>query len=271
MNRVGLVAVSVVAVSLSCRPYYNAGLLPRTGPVIAWTLLRTIAHDESSFTQGLVYADGYLYESAGGAGESRLLKVDARTGRTLALRSWPKTIAGTIRIPFAEGLALDGETLVQLSWKNERALTWSRATLRRGHDLEYDGDGWGLCFDGDGFWRSDGGSTLRRHARGTFTEERERRLTVTARGVEVQALNELECVGEHVLANVWHTPYVVIIRARDGVVVAALDFTRLVAEVAASGRESVLNGLAWDPSRRELYVTGKRWSKTYVVQPARLP
>ena len=257
-------ALVVLAAGLACRPFYHHGLLPRAGPVIGWTLVRTIAHDSSSFTQGLVFADdGYLYESAGGERTSRLVKVDPASGKLVAERRWPRAIQGTTQVPFAEGLALAGDRFVQLSWKNGRALTWSRE-LVRGPDLRYRGEGWGLCFDGRGFWRSDGTAKLRRHATATFAEERT--LIVRANGEEVGSLNELECVGDHVYANVWQTPYVVIIRARDGVVAGVLDFTRLVDDVAASGRGSVLNGIAWDPARGELYVTGKRWSKMYVVR-----
>ena len=257
--RAALLLLSIAA----CKPYYNDGLLPRSGPLIGWAKLRAIDHDESSYTQGLVYADGFLYESAGGERKSRILKSDASSGKRVAQVKWPTAIAGTTQPPFAEGLALDGDRLVQLSWKNQRALTWTR-DLKRGPDLGYNGDGWGLCFDGSGYWRSDGSARLHRHARDTFAEERT--VTVRSRGVEVRSLNELECIGEYVYANVWHTPYVVIIRASDGVVVGVLDFSRLVDDAGASGRESVLNGLAWDAARGELYVTGKRWPKTYVVR-----
>ena len=249
----------------ACRPFHNPGILPRSGPVIPWTKLRTIAHDATSFTQGLVFADGVLYESAGGERASRILKVDPSTGKTIDERKWPLAIAGTTQTPFAEGLALEGSTLVQLSWMNQRALTWSLA-LERGADFKYDGEGWGLCFDGTGYWRSDGSARLHRHAAATFAEQRG--VTVTSRGEEVTNLNELECIGEHVFANVWHTAYVVVIRARDGVVVGVLDFTPLAEESGASGRESVLNGIAWDPARKELYVTGKHWPKLFVVSVA---
>ena len=231
--------------------------------MITWTLLRVIDHDESSYTQGLVYADGFLYESAGGEHKSRIMKVDARTGKIVAQEKWPRVIAGSTAAPFAEGLALDSDRLVQISWKNERALTWTR-DLKRGPDLGYNGDGWGLCFDGSGYWRSDGSARLHRHARDTFAEERT--ITVRSRGVEVVSLNELECIGEYVYANVWHTSYVVIIRASDGVVVGVHDFSQLADDSGASGRESVLNGLAWDAAKSELYVTGKRWPKTFVVR-----
>lgn len=258
-----------LAAGLACSPYYNAGFLPRSGPVLAWKRVRSIPHDASSFTQGLVYRDGILYESAGGERASRIFAVEAASGRIVAEQRWPLAIAGTTATPFAEGLALDGDTLVQLSWKNQRALTWSRRDLTRGPDFTYEGEGWGLCFDGAGYWRSDGTARLRRHAAGTFAEDPARALRVTANGSEVAYLNELECIGDHVYANVWRTPYVVVIRARDGVVAGVLDFSALVKEAGASGRESVLNGLAWDPAARELYVTGKRWPTTYVVRMGR--
>jgi glutaminyl-peptide cyclotransferase len=258
-------ALAAMLLSVACQPYYNAGLLPRSGPALKWTLVRSLPHDESSFTQGLAFVDGQLFESAGGFHDSRVMKIDRDTGAVIAVRPWPVAIMGTLQNPFAEGMASDGKRLVQLSWKNQRALTWS-LDLERGPDLSYAGDGWGLCFDGTGYWRSDGSSRLHRHRRDDLAESKELAVDVTSHGEEVDRLNELECIDGLVFANVWKTPFVVVIRPADGHVIGVLDFTSLVEDVDASGHESVLNGIAWDPSRRELYVTGKEWRALYVVR-----
>lgn len=242
---------------VGCSPSYKRLRNAESAPSVAWSLVRTIPHDSSSFTEGLVFHEGTLFESSGGDGDSRILASDA-TGTVIAQKRLPDQVAG--RTPFAEGLAIAGGTLVQLTWKNERALTWSTA-LNRNIELPYKGEGWGLCFDGEGFWRSDGSANLRRHAK-SFVEER--RVEVTLDGVPVRRLNELECVGDRVFANVFQTKYVVVIK--DGVVVGVLNLSDIVATEDASGRESVLNGIAWDPVRRELYVTGKNWAHTYVLR-----
>jgi glutaminyl-peptide cyclotransferase len=261
-----MAACALAVSAASCKPYYDSSALRIDPmPLVSWTKLREFPHASTSFTEGLVYADGVLYESSGGAGKSTLIKSDPVSGAILAQRSWPGEIAGTEATPFAEGLALVQETLVQLSWENHRALTWTRADLTRGPELAYAGEGWGLCFDGAGLWRSDGTARLHRHVPGTFAEDVTQALTVKLNNVEVKNINELECIDDSIYANIWETPYVVIVRARDGIVTGVLDFSSLVHEANASGRESVLNGLAWDPAQHELYVTGKRWSKSYVV------
>lgn len=250
----------------ACGPYYAQGIVHLTPTsTVPWTLVRTIPHDDDSFTEGLVFHDGHLYESSGGDGSSRILETRASDGRVVAQRDWPNGIEGSGLVPFAEGLALVDTTLVQLSWKNERALTWSADNLVRGDDLAYDGEGWGLCFDGTTLWRSDGSSRLRPHGR-DMRERRGAAIEVTLNGSRVRQLNELECIDGNIFANVWQTPYVLIIRPSDGVVTGVLDLNRIVDAEDASGRESVLNGLAWDPQRRELYVSGKNWSHTYVLR-----
>lgn len=250
----------------ACGPYYAQGLVnPPPTSDVPWTFVRRIAHDDDSFTEGLVFHDGILYESSGGGGTSRLIKTRASDGRVVEERAWPNGIEGSGLVPFAEGLALVDRTLVQLSWKNERALTWNLDDLTRGDDLGYAGEGWGLCFDGATLWRSDGSSKLRPHGR-DMREHRGAAIEVTLNGARVRQLNELECIDGNIFANVWQTPYVLIIRPEDGVVTGVLDLNRIVDAEDASGRESVLNGLAWDPRRRELYVSGKNWSHTYVVR-----
>lgn len=139
------------------------------------------------------------------------------------------------------------------------------ATLARERDFAYDGEGWGLCSDGKVFWRSDGSDELLRHTLTDFAPVGDP-LKVRLGTEPVEALNELECIGDDVFANVWQTPFVVRIDSRTGQVTGVLDLQPLVEDAKTSGKESVLNGLAWNAHTHRLYVTGKMWSKMYVIE-----
>lgn len=268
-----LLAASVVAVlTSSCNSCRPPGYVCRAGstsptckalaasPSIAWRLVKVLPHDESSFTEGLVFVSDRLFESSGR--RSRLIELDPATGEVIADHAWP-TGAG---LPaFAEGLASDGTRLVQLSWQTGAAWTWDVATLTRSERLMYRGEGWGLCFDGSQYLRSDGTAQLTGHDPRTFAPTGTT-IHVTLDGEPLVDLNELECVDGAVLANVWNTPYVVLIDPASGRVNGRVDLTELVARESARGSESVLNGVARDPATGYLHVTGKHWSHLYVIE-----
>jgi glutamine cyclotransferase len=257
----------LLALGACARPSYDLKASARVaarGRPLRWQLVSVLRHPSDSYTEGLVFDGDRLFESAGWAGESRLLELDPQTGQTIREIHWPSRIGTGSPVPYAEGLAVADGRLVQLSWKNQLALTWDVRSLVRGADLAYRGDGWGLCFDGREFLRSDGTATLHRHEPQSFEENP---ASVTVQALDgVGNVNELECVADNLYANVWRTPFVVRVDVNTGELTGVLDFSALIADAAASGKESVLNGIAYRPSTQEMYVTGKRWAKMYVIK-----
>jgi glutamine cyclotransferase len=230
---------------------------------VEWTTLEvllTLPHDSTAYTQGLVYHDRFLWESTGRYGESTLRKVDPETGRVLLRRELSDSL-------FGEGLALVGSELVQLTWKEGVALVYDLDSLQVRRTIPYEGEGWGLCFDGRDLYMSNGSDSLYRRDPATFAVRGVQR--VTSQGQPVPRLNELECVGEHVWANVYQEDRIVQIAKSTGQVVRAVDGyqLRLASGVPADG-ESVLNGIAYDPRTDVFFMTGKRWPETYVVRVA---
>ncbi len=217
-------------------------------------------HATDAFTEGLVFLGrNRLMESVGLYGVSELREADPTTGEIRARRALPADV-------FAEGLGAAGERLVQLTWREGRALVWDSATLGEQRGFRYAGEGWGLAFDRNGrrWVQSDGSSTLLFRDPETF--EVLGRLEVRRRGRPVLNLNELEVVGDHVWANVWRTTELVRIDLGDGRVDAVVDLSSLRAP--DTDRENVLNGIAHrpgDPPER-LWVTGKRWPRTYEIE-----
>lgn len=222
-------------------------------------VLATYPHDARAFTQGLLLHDGALYESTGLVGRSSLRQVELTSGTVLRQKDLPPPL-------FGEGLAWARGELVQLTWQNHRALRWDPATFAARGEWSFDGEGWGLCFDGTHLVQSDGSQRLFFRDPTTFAVVRT--LAVTENGRPLSRLNELECVGDTIYANVWMTDRIVAIAAFNGIVRAAVDASPLLTpeERRALGGEAILNGIAYDPADQTFLLTGKLWPKLFRVR-----
>ena len=216
-------------------------------------------HDPGAYTQGLLLYDGFLYESTGRNGESTLRKVDPATGEVLQSVNIPEEY-------FAEGLALVGDKLIQLTWHEGVAFVYNLDTFEQTGTFQYQGEGWGLCTDGRFLYMSDGTSFLELRDPETF--ELIFSGMVTVQGQLVDRLNELECVGDYIYANMWQTNYILQIDKMNGVVVAVIDATSLLTdqERAQFTDQEVLNGIAYNPETDTFLITGKHWPKLFEVR-----
>ena len=161
-----------------------------------YRIVHVYPHDPQAYTQGLLYENGYLYESTGLNGRSSLRMVDLETGRVLQKADVPQNY-------FAEGLASWGSSLIQLTWQSHIAFVYDRFSFRLLHTFTYQGEGWGLTTSSKNLIMSDGTATLRFFDPGTFREVRH--IIVKDHGSQVTQLNELEYVHGEIYANVWHT------------------------------------------------------------------
>lgn len=225
-------------------------------PVLTARIVARFPHDPTAFTEGLLWHDGALYESTGMEGRSEVRRVNLPDGK-VTLRA---------RIPageFGEGLAAWKDQLVSLTWHGGVAHRWDIRTLKPKGGGRFTGEGWGLTSDAQGFVQSDGTPTLRFLDPTTLAVRRT--VTVTLRGKPVRQVNELEWVDGALLANVWHTPYLLRIDPASGRVTAIVDLRPVVAEVKVGDPEAVANGIAWDPAKRRLFVTGKLWPALFEI------
>ena len=217
-------------------------------------------HDPGSFTQGLVWSGGALYESTGHYGRSKLLRVDPESGEAQAAVDLPSDL-------FGEGLALvpgpGRGRLVQLTWLEGVAKVWDLATLEPAGSFRYQGEGWGLCFDGERLVMSDGSDLLTLRDPKTF--EAAGTVAVTLRGQPVRRLNELECAEGWVWANVLGSDSIVRIDPASGRVTAVVDTSGLLTPAEAAAAD-VLNGIAYDPERKVYHLTGKLWPRRFAVR-----
>ena len=224
-------------------------------PVVPVEQVRSYPHDPTAFTQGLVWRAGKLYESTGRYGQSSLRIVELETGTVIQRAALGQQY-------FAEGLAMVGDSLYQLTWKEGVAFIWEPATLRQIGQVQYNGEGWGLTSDGGQLIVSDGSSYLTFVNPTTFQVDTTVR--VTDGGKPVDQLNELEWVRGEVWANVWHTHRIARIDPATGRVKGWLDLAALIPPVADP--EAVLNGIAYDEQADRLLVTGKLWPKLYEIR-----
>ncbi len=242
---------------------FPAAVQTRLAPIIVEDLVLEVLsvrpHDTNSYTQGLLLYEGLFYESAGLNGESNLRQVDPETGKVLRRVNVPAKY-------FAEGLALVDNRLIQITWHEKTAFVYDLKTFKQLGTFSYEGEGWGLCYDGQSLYMSDGSDIITQRDPKTFAATGQ--IHVVLNGQPVIQLNELECVGASIYSNVWHTDNIMRIDKATGRVTATIDAAGLLtpSEKEAAGSEGVLNGIAYDPKTTHFLITGKFWPKLFEVR-----
>ncbi|GAA3651844.1 glutamine cyclotransferase [Lentzea atacamensis] len=236
----------IVAVLAACSPQQE------TKPQVE--VLQKIPHDSSAFTQGLELVDGVLYEGTGLEGQSTMRALDPSSGDVQKKVDLPQDF-------FGEGITVVGDTIWQITWRNGVAIERDRKTLNEVRRVNYSGEGWGICDDGQRLIMSDGSAKLTFRDPKSFSETGS--VQVTRDGKPLTQLNELECVGGKVWANVWKSDEIVRIDPANGQVTDAYDLSSL----KPTGQNvDVLNGIAHIPGTNEFLVTGKNWPTIFRVR-----
>jgi len=247
---------AVLCVLVACAKPTTQPAQAASAAKLRFKIVRTFPHDPHAFTQGLLFFEGKFYESTGLLGRSSLRRVDPDSGMVERRVDLPRDL-------FGEGVARVGGHLVQLTWQNGRALVWNLATLGKEREISYQGEGWGLCFDGRHLIMSDGSETLALRDPESFARVGE--IVVRRAGRPVRNLNELECVDGVVYANVWQDTHIARIDSRTGEVTGWLDASGLLAPEEARDAD-VLNGIAYLPASGHLALTGKLWPRIFEVE-----
>jgi glutaminyl-peptide cyclotransferase len=229
----------------------------RLAPVLKYDVVKTYAHDPAAYTQGLIFRDGYLFESTGLHGQSSLRKVRLETGEVVQRREIDKRY-------FGEGLTDWGGKLLQLTWETNLGFVYDLPSFTPLNTFTYTGEGWGLTHDGKRLIMSDGTSALR--FLDPETQREISRIRVRDGDRAIDRLNELEFIDGEIYANVYVTDRIAIIAPDTGQVTAWLD---LAALKGTRQGEDVLNGIAYDAGGKRLFVTGKLWSRLYEIKVRR--
>jgi glutaminyl-peptide cyclotransferase len=235
---------------------------PRVAPVQDAVPIAVLRHDPSAFTQGLLVHDRHLYESTGGRGESEIRQMNLESAEVIRRVEIPAPY-------FAEGIAIVGPSLYQLTWQENTGFIYDAETLERTGTFNYSGEGWGLASDGTHLIRSDGSNRLLVFDPITF--ETVRTIDVRDDPHPIHFLNELEWVEGEIWANVWYRDDIARIDPETGIVVGWLDLAGIVPEVRHRNREAVANGIAYDRERGRVLLTGKLWPEIFEIElPAEL-
>ncbi len=244
-------------------------------PVYTYEIVNTFKHDDKAFTQGLIFHNGFLYESTGEYGRSSLRKVELESGKVVQKKDVAKEF-------FAEGMTIFNDKIYQLTWQHYTAFVYDLETFNPIKEFRYQGEGWGLTHNGTNLIMSDGTHILRFLDPETFNVTR----TVAVlqeTGKPLFLLNELEYVKGEIWANIWHSEetltgttqgrlpnigkpnYIARINPESGKVVGWIDLADISPDDDNDG-ENTLNGIAYDEATDRIFVTGKEWKKLFEIK-----
>nr|WP_293837540.1 glutaminyl-peptide cyclotransferase [uncultured Arsenicibacter sp.] len=221
---------------------------------VGFTVLQTYPHEKSSFTQGLEFYKGDLYEGTGQNGQSKLMKVDLKTGKPIQSRPIDAQY-------FGEGITIVNDKIYQLTWTSgvcfQYTMDFTPVTT-----FNYHTQGWGLTHRDTTLIMSDGSNKLY-FLTSTFQKTAE--IAVYDDKGPVVNLNELEYANGYVYANIWQTNRIAQIDPATGKVTGYLDITKIIPPTI-NATEDVLNGIAYQPQERLFYITGKNWPTLFKVR-----
>jgi glutamine cyclotransferase len=224
-----------------------------------WTykVVKSFPHDPKAFTQGLVFEDGFLYEGTGLNRQSELRKVELETGKVLQSYKLPDEY-------FGEGITIYGDRIIQLTYLSRVGFVYDKKTFELLREFNYQTEGWGLTHDSKHLIMSDGTPMLYFLDPDTFAQDH--KIMVLDQDSPVWGLNELEYVDGQIFANVWPTERIVRIEPQMGRVIGWIDMEGILTPQDQTAPVDVLNGIAYDPVGRRLFVTGKFYPKLYEIK-----
>ncbi len=222
-----------------------------------YRVVHTYPHDKEAFTQGLFYDNGVLYEGTGQEAGSSLREVELATGRVIRQTTLDPSL-------FGEGITLYKGRIYQVTWKNKVGFVYDKKTFNIINKIYYQTEGWGLATIDDRIVMSDGTNILYFYDPETFTVVSQ--LEVYDNAKKVDQLNELEYINGEIWANIWMTDLIARIDPASGRVNSYVDLSSLYPEAERQKSDAdVLNGIAYDPVGKRIFVTGKRWPKLYEI------
>lgn len=224
---------------------------------LTYEVVAELPHDAEAYTQGLVLHDGHWIESTGKNGQTTLRRVAPATGAVVLKKNLVANF-------FGEGCTVLGGKIYQLSWKNQEGFVYDAASFQWQKNFSYTGEGWGLTNDGTSLIMSNGSNILQFIDPVTFKPGKV--LKVEWNGQPLDKLNELEFIEGEIFANIWFKDQIVRIDPANGRVIGMIDLAGIDKKEKRLEEDNVLNGIAYDPVTRNIFVTGKCWPKIYQIR-----
>jgi glutamine cyclotransferase len=254
-----LLLIIIIFLSLSAQSCSNnaTNTNNNTTPILSYEIINIYPHDSEAFTQGLIWDDGYLYESTGLYGSSSLRQVELKTGKTI------KNIPLADNY-FAEGITIFDDKIFLLTWREQTGFIYHQDTLKLIGTFSYSYEGWGITTDGEYLIVSEGTPVL--HFLDPETLQEIKQIHVHDGLFLVKWINELEYIEGYIYANIWQTDRIAIIDPDTGKVVSWLDLYGILDSVQYNKNVDVLNGIAYDAENNRLFVTGKLWPAIFEIK-----
>ncbi len=221
-------------------------------------ILNVFPHLGKGFTQGFEIKNQRLYEGTGLVGQSKILITDLKTQKTIHSIELPQY--------FGEGITLNKNMLIQLTWKAKKAFVYQLPQLKIVDTLHYPREGWGLTHHKNTYIMSDGSDTL------FFMDKKFntfKKIPVRYNGQPLKHLNELEYAQGSIYANIWLKSIIAEINPKTGKVDRIIDCQNLL-NIEKPSPHDVLNGIAFNPHTRTFFLTGKNWKNVFEVHIPRL-
>ena len=224
----------------------------------SYRVVNEYMHDPAAYTQGLQYDDGWLYEGTGQNGTSSIRRVELETGEVSKIRNLDQSL-------FGEGITLFGERIYQLTYKSQVGFIYDKSSFEEIQKVYYQNrEGWGLTHNGEELIMSDGTHIIYFLDPEMFTINRQ--IEVYDHEGPAQSLNELEYIKGKIWANRYYTDEIVIIDPGTGKVEGRINLKGILKPTDRTSNTNVLNGIAWDPERERIFVTGKYWPKLFEIK-----
>jgi len=222
-------------------------------------ITKVYPHPPGSFTQGLAFEDGFLYEGTGQYGQSSLRKIKFETGEILKEARLPNNL-------FGEGITIYKDRIIQLTWLSRIGFVYDKNSFQVLDSFRYPLaiEGWGITTDGKHLIMSDGSNRL--YFLDPESLDVEKKLDVYDHRGPVQKINELEYAGGVIYANVWQSDHIIAIDMATGRVTGIIDLSEIVPKQYRKHADYVLNGIAYDPGKNRFFVTGKMWPRIFEME-----
>jgi glutamine cyclotransferase len=226
--------------------------------LLNYTIVNTFPHDTLAFTEGFEFYRDTLIESTGQKGASHFRKYDYKTGKVHKQVNMDSQY-------FGEGITVINNKIYQLTWQSNVGFIYDANTLKQIKTFPYDKpiEGWGMTNDGKHIYQSDG--TEKIWKMNPETQKMEDYINVYTNTNKIKSINELEWIDGKIYGNIWQKDAIAVINPNTGAVEGVLNLAGLRSKIKFAGAE-VLNGIAYNPKTKTIFVTGKNWDKMFEIR-----
>jgi glutamine cyclotransferase len=225
-------------------------------PFLEYEIVKIYNRNSDNFTQGLIFNNNYIYESTGLYGNSYLKKISLPNYKEEKIFKLEKRF-------FGEGITLVDDKIYQLTWNENTCFVYDKENFNLIKSFFYEGQGWGITYDGEYIIMSDGSNKL--YFRDKTSFEIKKIINVTYNNLPVNNINELEFIKKYIFANIWYEDKIAVINKDNGKVIYWIDF-KDISKNFKDREGNVLNGIAFNQEKDTLFITGKRWNKVFEIK-----